>query len=58
MNTSFCQKEYGWMDGWMDEFLDRESFAIMYYVMVKLLLIMLGVRHQADPLGHYVMHPT
>ncbi len=30
----------GWMGGWMDGFLDLESFAIMYYGMVKLLLIM------------------
>jgi hypothetical protein len=48
---------YGWMDGWMDGFLDLESFAIMYYGMVKLLLIM-HVSHQANPLGYYVMHPT
>jgi hypothetical protein len=47
-----------WIGEWMDGFLDWESFAIMYYGMVKLLLIMLGVRHQVDPLGHYVMHPT
>jgi hypothetical protein len=42
----------------MDGFLDWESFAIMYYGTVKLLLIMLRVRHQADPLGHNMMHPT